>query len=100
MKNVLVAMLMAFGAAVLPARAFAAGAPQKLSDVQLDRVTGGGIVLSQVAFLGPPVLRPPMVDPIPVWPDPRGPRFFPEAPPSGIALPLPATQVTQTPAGH
>jgi hypothetical protein len=41
MTKLLAVAAMAFGVAVLPARAFAAGAPEKLSDAQLDDVTGG-----------------------------------------------------------
>ncbi len=58
MTKLLAVVAMAFGAAMLPARAFAAGAPQKLTDAQLDDVTGGAppaFVLA--AGHGPPSLR-------------------------------------------
>ena len=41
MTRLLAAAAMVFGAAILPGRAFAAGAPERLSDAQLDDVTGG-----------------------------------------------------------
>ena len=42
MTRLLVAAAMMFGAAVAPSRAFA-GEPEKLSDADLDKVTGGGM---------------------------------------------------------
>jgi len=41
MTKLLATMAMVLGAAIVPARAFAADQPQKLSDAQLDDVTGG-----------------------------------------------------------
>ena len=68
MIKILMTVAMAFGAAVLPARAFAADAPQKLSDAQLDRVKGG--------FWVPYPIFPVPIFPRPVLPLP-GPRPIP-----------------------
>jgi hypothetical protein len=43
MTKLLVAAAVAFGAAYVPSRAFAAGEPERLSDAQLDEVTGSGM---------------------------------------------------------
>ena len=58
MTKLLAAAAMVFGAAILPGRAFAADVPEKLSDAQLDDVTGGAppaFVLA--AGHGPPSMR-------------------------------------------
>jgi hypothetical protein len=58
MTKLLAMVSMVLGAAIFPARAFAAGAPQKLSDAQLDEVVGGAppaFVLA--AGHGPPWMR-------------------------------------------
>ena len=68
MIKILVTVAMAVAAAVLPARASAAGAPEKLSDAQLDRVKGG--------FWMPYPIFPVPVFPGPVLPRP-GPRPIP-----------------------
>ncbi len=81
-KMLAVMAVMAFGAGT----AFAQGAPKKLSDAQLDRVTAGMGTTMPVAFLGPPILRPPTLDP---W------KTLPPAPPRGIPLPLPLPIIMQ-----
>ena len=60
MIKILVAAAMAFAAVAVPARAFAETAPQRLSDAQLDGVTGGTGSL----FLGPAVWPPHMRLPV------------------------------------
>ena len=46
----LLVVAMAFGAASIPSRAFAAGEPEKLSDAELDEVTGGDMPGFAFAF--------------------------------------------------
>jgi hypothetical protein len=60
MTKLLAVVAMVFGAAILPARAFAAGDGQRLSDAQLDEVVGG---MGPPAFVlaaghGPPWMHP------------------------------------------
>jgi hypothetical protein len=60
MTKLLALVAMAFGATILPARAFAADAPQRLSDAQLDKVVGGAPPAFVIgAGHGPPWLHQP-----------------------------------------
>jgi hypothetical protein len=92
MTNILVSVALALGAAVLPARAFAAGIPEKLSDAQLDRVTGGSPAFLPGLLDGPPLMRLPVVPPtILVNPDnPIAVNFSLGATINGRPLPVPA----------
>ena len=105
MIKTLVAAAMAFGAVVVPARASAENAPQRLSDAQLDGVTGGTGSLFLGRVWGRPVMRLPVEGPsILVSPDNpivKDVNLFLGATTNGSALPVPAlSQQSQIASGR